>query len=108
MPVSDYINGTELVDKPWETVFSPYTDLFASILGVGLGNGAFLIPISFIGAALFWKSKSPVTVGMYLITTGALLSGGGLFTGMTQMILVYIIVVAMGIGSLFVGIFLRR
>jgi len=45
----EMVNGTELLDDPFNTVFSPFTDL--------LGSAFWLVPISIIAAALFMKTK---------------------------------------------------
>jgi len=94
------LNGTTLINDTWNTVWSPFVDLF--------GGGFFLIPVSFIGAALFMKTKDPAIIGMYMIGTGALLSAGGLFTGFGEGITVYIIFTALGVGALIYSVIMGR
>ena len=94
------LNGTKLINDTWNTTWSPYTDLF--------GGGFFLIPVSFIGAALFMKTRDPAIIGMYMVGTGILLSAGGLWTGFGEGITVYIIFTALGIGALIYSVILGR
>ena len=94
------LNGTNFINNSWNVTWSPYTDLF--------GGGFFLIPVSFIGAALFMKTRDPAVLGLYMIGTGILLSAGGLFTGFGEGITVYIIFTALGIGALIYSVILGR
>lgn len=94
------VNGSELIDEPWSTIFSTFTDL--------LGPGFYLIPVTIIGAALYMKTRSPVAVSAYLIGAGVLLLGGGLFVGYPEMINVFGIVTVIGIMGLIVSLYFMR
>lgn len=94
------LNGTDFIHNAWNTTWSPFTDLF--------GSGFFLIPVSFIGAALFMKTRDPAILSIYMITTGVSLSAGGLFTGFTGGITAYIIFTALGIGALIYSVIMGR
>lgn len=94
------INGTELLDAPLETILSPFTDL--------LGSGFYLIPISILCAAIFLKTRDIVTVGVVMILSGALLSGGGIWTGYMEIVPLYIIFVGLGITSVVMGVVFMR
>jgi hypothetical protein len=91
------INGSDLVNQPWNTTFSPYIALF--------GQGWMIIPVSFIAAALFMKTRDPVVLSMFMILTGALLSIGGLFIGFAPAIFVYLMFSVIGIAVLFFNMF---
>lgn len=91
------VNGSELIDDPWTTIMSTFTDL--------LGPGFYLIPVSIIAVALYVKTRSPVAVSAYLIGSGILLSGGGLFIGYPEMINVFGIVTVIGIMGLVVSLY---
>lgn len=86
------INGSDLINAPIETIFKTFTDLF--------GTGFYLIPISVIGAALWYQKKDLSMVGIYLITTTALLGGGNFFAGNMDIVPLYIIVAGIGFGLL--------
>lgn len=100
------LNGTELVENPWNVTWSPFTDLFAEF--TGNGSVFFLFPISVIATALYIKTQSGVNVSLFLIVSGVLLSSGGIFLGAYDMALLYMVVAALGFVGLFIGLFWGR
>ena len=93
MPVSDYINVTELIDQPWDTILGCFIDLF--------GTPFYLIPVSVIGVVIYIKNRNMIMVSMYLLVSCGLLSGASFFTGHEEMILVYVVLFALGLAGLF-------
>ena len=91
------INGSELIDNPWDTIFSTFTDQ--------LGNSFWLVPVSFIAVALYIKTRNPVLVSAYMIASGLLLASGNIFLGSPEMMYVYIIFSVLGLVGLILGIF---
>ena len=91
------INGSDLISQPWNTTFSPYIALF--------GQGWMIIPVSFIAAALFMKTRDPVILSMYMIISGALLTAGGLFTGFASGTFIYTLFTVLGIAVMFYNVF---
>jgi len=91
------INGSHLITQPWNTTFSPYIALF--------GQGWLLIPVSFIAAALFMKTRDPALLAMFMIVTGGLLTMGGLFAGFAPATFIYIIFTVIGVAVLFYNVF---
>ena len=91
------INGTDFINSPWATTFSPFTNL--------LGAGFYLIPLSFIAVALYIKTRNPVLVSGYMIASGLLLAGGNIFLGAPEMMYVYIIFSVLGLVGLILSIF---
>lgn len=100
------INGSDWLHNPWNTTFSPYTDFFDDIMG--LGGVFWLIPISIIGIAIYSKTESPITVSLYLIASGALFSAGNLFSGNSTMAIIFTIVSALGFTGLIGSILLQK
>jgi len=94
------VNGSEIIDKPFETVFSPFTDL--------LSNGFWLIPIGFIGVALYIKTHNLTATGVWLTISSLLMAGGNIYTGFPELAFVYSIFVVIGIMSIVVDIFFMR
>ena len=94
------VNGSELIDNPWDTIFSPFTDLF--------GAGFWLIPLSFIAIALYIKTRDPIIVSAFMIASGTILSGGSMFTTYPEMALAYLIFTGLGFVGLIAGIFFMR
>jgi hydrogenase/urease accessory protein HupE len=93
------INGSDLINQPWNTTFSPYIHLF--------GQGWLLIPISFIGAALFMKTRDPIMLSVYMIITGVLCSAYSftMFDAFPVAIVPYLLFTVIGIAVLFHGVF---
>ena len=94
------VNGSELIDSPWSTIMSPFTDL--------LGNGFYLIPITFIAIALYIKTKDIMVSSVWLLASGLLLSAGSIFTGYLEMSILYTIVVAIGISGVVMNLLFMR
>ena len=90
-------NGTDLVNHPFNTTFSTYTHLF--------GMAFFIIPVAFIGAALFLKTRDIVLVSIYFIMMSAFLMVGSAYFGQDQASLFFGLIAAIGIGVLLYGIF---
>jgi hypothetical protein len=92
------INGSDLINQPWNTTFSPYIHLF--------GQGWLLIPVSFVAAALFMKTRDPALLSMYMIVTGALLASTSiLFDSFAPATFAYLMFTVIGIAVLFYNVF---
>jgi hypothetical protein len=95
------INGSDLVNQPWNTTFSPYINL--------LGQGWLLIPISFLAAAIFVKTHDPALLSGFMIITGAMLTAGslvgGIFAGFAPATFIYLLFTVIGIAVLFYNVF---
>jgi len=94
------INGSELLDKPWDTIFSPFTEL--------LTQGFFIIPVSVIACALYIKTRNPTITSSFLIVSGIFLSTGAIFSAYPEMITVYALFTTIGIMGLIVSLFFMR
>ena len=91
------INGTSLINQPWNTTFSPYINLF--------GQGWLLIPVTFIILAIFVKTRDAIVVGVLMMLSGALLSAGGLFSSFAPALPLYVVFSAVGIAVILYGVF---
>jgi len=94
------INGSELIDNPMDTIFSPYIDL--------LGGSFWLFPLTFIAIALYIKTRDVVIVSAFMIASGLLLSGGSMFSSYPEVALGYLIFTGLGFVGLILGIFFMR
>ena len=94
------LNGTELINAPWETILSPFTNL--------LGSGFYLFPVSFIALALYVKTHDSMLSSAWLLISGVLLAGGSIFTGFTEMSIIYTIIVAIGVTGIVINVFFMR
>jgi len=94
------LNGTELIDAPWDTILSPFTNL--------LGSGFYLVPITFIAIALYVKTHDTMLSSAWLLASGVFLASGSIFTGYLEMSVIYTIVVAMGVTGIVINVFFMR
>lgn len=99
-------NGSDIITDPWNTTFSPFTDLFARV--VGEGHLFYLVPLIFITIALYVKTRDPVMVSMFMLASGILLAGGNIFIGAIEMSGIFVIFAAIGIAGLFISLLLKR
>ena len=92
------INGSDLINQPWNTTFSPYINLF--------GQGWLLIPVLFITAAIFMRTKDTTVVAMFMLITGVLLFGGStILAGWGAASFLFLIFAALGFAALIYSIF---
>lgn len=101
MSVLFAINGSDLIDSPWTTTFSVFTDL--------LGNGFYLIPISVLALALYVRTRNPVVSSVFMMGSGLLLSSGSMFMDYPEMVKVYVAFTAIGlVGSILSILFMNK
>ena len=93
------INGSQMVYQPWNTTFSPYIHLF--------GQGWIIIPVSFIAAALFMKTRDAVIVSVFMIISSVLLAGITYTLTSTFPVaeLIYLFFAVIGVAVLLHGVF---
>jgi len=94
------INGSELIDNPIDTIFSPFTDM--------LGSAFWLLPVSVIAAVLYVKTRNITVVGAWLLGSGGLMASGNIFAGFPGMLDFYMLLVVAGIISIILGIIMER
>ena len=87
------VNGTRLVNEPFNTLFKCFTDL--------IGNAFWLIPIGFIATALYIKTHDITGVGVFLLAGGAILGSGNIFTGQPELAFIYFMVINSDIKYIF-------
>jgi len=92
------VNGSEILDKPWDTFFSQFTDLF--------GYSFFLVPIGFIALALYLKTKNVTAVSVWLMGS-CFLMGTGIFSSYPEMGFVYYLFAVLGLVGVIVSIYLE-
>lgn len=98
-------NYTQWANNPIMETLRPFTDL--------VGMGFFLIPISFIGAALWQQKKDAVAVTMWFTIALTLLAGSSgaisIWGDYQSIIPLYIILAALGWTALIAQtVFIRR
>ena len=100
------VNGSNFIDNPWNTTFSPYTDLFANV--VGNGQVFWLFPLIILTFGIFVKTRNPVVTSLFMITSGGILGTGSLFYGAGQLSALFYIFAGIGIAALFIGLAFQR
>jgi len=88
------LNGTEWRNAPWNTTFSPYTDLFANIFGNG--NIFYVLPIIVLSFGIYMKTESPVFAAMFLMAASGILTLGSFMGGLTELSMMFTIFTAIG------------
>jgi len=94
------INTTELLESPFNTIFSPYTGMMGSMF--------WLIPIVIVAGALFVKTKNITSVGAWLLGAGMFMGGLNLFSGFPIMLDLFGGLIIVGIIMIIVPIIMRE
>lgn len=102
MPISEFL------DNPLDTMFEPFTNLFETLIHPNAGGVFWLLPLIILTLTIQLKVKDSTVTSMFMIASGALLSGGGIFLGASTMAGVFIIFSAIGFVSLFMSIYFQR
>jgi len=99
------INGTEFVNNPWNTTFSPFTNLFQIIFGNG--NVFYLVPLIALTIGIYYKTDEPVLASLFMIGSGGILSLGTFFAGVETLGIMFTIFAAIGIAVLVISLIMQ-
>lgn len=95
------LDGSDLINNPFGTIFKPFTDFFEAILGPGGGNVFFLVPVLVLAAGLWFKNPDkPIMPVVFIIGSSALLGLGNIFAHAYGAAAICIILVALGFTGL--------
>jgi hypothetical protein len=95
------LNGTGLINDPFGTIFSPFTDFFEALLGPGGGNVFFLVPVLVLTVGLWFKNpEKPILPVVFLIGSSALLGLGNVFAHAYGAAVICIVLCALGLTGL--------
>lgn len=100
------VNGSELINNPWNVTWSPWTDLFSNMMGSGAGF--WLVVLSALTFGIYVKTQNPVMTTAFMVGSGALLSGGSIFAGSPEMSIAFIIFTAIGLTGMFASVLFQR
>jgi len=100
------LNGSELINDPFNTTFSPFTELFERIAGHGMLF--FLFPVIVLTFAIYSKTEDALAATMFMIGCGGILSAGSMFVGSPELTGIFIIFTAAGIVGMFAILFFGR
>lgn len=90
------VNATELINNPWETIFSPFEDIIP---------GFWLIPIGVIAVALFIKTRSITVSSIWLFASCIMLGSGNLFVNNPEIAFVYFLFAVFGFIGVIVSLY---
>jgi len=104
------VNGTNLITDPFNTSYSPWTNLFSDLLGDGYGLAFWFVPIIAITLAIYIKTQDYIPTTLFMVSSGALLATGNLFIGNagSNMWIAFVIFTALGVAGMFIGLLLQR
>jgi len=94
------LNGTELTEKPLDTIMTTFTDI--------LGSAFWLIPIGIIAIALYIKTKNFTASSVWLMASTAILGSSNLFADHPEMSFLYYALTIMGFVGTVVSIYLMK
>jgi hypothetical protein len=97
--VLNVVNGSDFINNPWNVTFSPYTDLLTA--------GFYLIPLCFIAAALYMKTRNGIAVTTFILGSGLLLVSGSIFLNYPEMARVFLVFAAAGMVGTFIAVFIN-
>ena len=90
-------NASDLITQPFNTTFSPYTHLF--------GMTFFIIPVAFIGAALFMKTRDIALTAIYFIMSSGMLMVGASYINAMGAAVFFALVAVIGVAALLYNVF---
>lgn len=100
------VNGSEFINNPFNTTYSPWTDLFETL--VGNGQVFWLIPLVILTLGVYVKTDNPIMTTAFMVAGGSLFSAGSVWTGAIEMASIFVIFTALGITGMFVSLLLQR
>lgn len=100
------LNGTEWRNAPWNTTFSPFTDVFENIFGNG--NVFYLIPLIVLAFGIYIKTENPTFAAMFIMVSGGIFAMSTFFAGLPEMGMMFTIFTAIGITILVASIVFQR
>jgi len=103
------LNGSDLINDPFGTIFEAFTSFFESILGPGGGNVFFLVPILVLAYGLWVKNpEKPIIAMIFLIGSSAILSLGNIFMHAWGAAVICIVLSALGLTAMVMNVVLHR
>jgi len=100
------INGSDFINRPWNTTFSPYTDKFEQIFGNG--NVFWLFPIIALTIAVWYKTRDPTVAGMFLMSTSGILSFSTFLAGIPELGMLFTVLVGLAIAIVAADFILKK
>ena len=106
MPINETLNGSQWINAPWNTTFSPYTGMFEQIFGNG--NVFYLIPLIVLAFGVYLKTENPIMAAMFMIGAGGIFSMGTMLAGLPELAMMFTIFTAIGVTIIVAGIVFQK
>jgi len=94
------LNGTQLMENPFEVMMTPYTELF--------GIGAYLIIIVFIVGAIYIKTRDVMATAAALIIASMLFATAGIYNDFPQLVIISVVVVILAVIGLIISFMFQK
>lgn len=99
------LNGSDLINNPFGTIFGPFTQFFEALLGPGGGNVFFLVPVLILAFGLWVKNnEKPIIAVVFITGSSALLGLGNVFVHAYGAAVICIILTGLGFTSLIMNV----
>lgn len=98
-------NGSELMDNPFETIFSPFTDFFE--LATGNGGFFFVFVVIILAIGLYIKTKDLTFTSMFVVASFGILSLGTYMGSMIELSILFAVFCALGLVALIMNLVLH-
>jgi len=100
------LNGTDLIDNPFQKIFEPWTDIFADV--VGIGDVFWLFILSVLAFVVYQKTEKIEVASLFMIGGGAFFSTSSAFAGGGHINIAFVIFTAIGLTALFMKLVFFR
>lgn len=100
------LNGTELINDPFQKIFEPWTDIFANVMGVGEIFWLFILAV--LAFVVYQKTEKIEVASLFMIGSGAFFSTSSAFASGGQLSIAFLIFTAIGLTALFMKLVFFR
>ena len=101
------INGTDLINHPWNTSLEVWNNMFIQITGHGETLWIFIGVVLTFGIFMV-SDKHPLYTSMFMVCYGGIIASGSMFIGLPVMAGIFTVFTGIGFAAMFVSIYLQR
>lgn len=101
------LNGSEFVNDPIGTMFSPFTDFFQNV--VNNGQVFYMIPLIVLTIGIYIITDgSMIMATMFMVGSGGILALGSFLAGAGELGMIMTIFTAIGFAGMFISLLLQK
>jgi len=101
------LNGTHLINEPWNTSLLHFNKLFEQTTGFPETLWLMIVMVLTFGVWTL-SDHHPLYTSMFMIASGSILAVGGAFAGMGLLAVVFTVFTGIGIAATIISIYLQR